>query len=130
MEPKFTFRIDRARGLVHIVMQGFYDLQDVGAYFDARRQAHAELGLPRNQHITLNDIRGMKIQQQEVVAAFQAGLAVPEEKARKVAIVVDTSLARAQALRAVQDPTTRYFNNVAAAEAWLLEGEESSALAA
>jgi len=130
MEPKFTFQLDREHGLVRIVMQGFYDLEDVAAYFEARRQAHAELGLPRNQHITLNDIRRMKIQQQDVVAAFQAGLAVPEEKARKVAIVVDTSLARAQALRAVQDPTTRYFSDVAVAEAWLLEGEEGSALAA
>jgi hypothetical protein len=124
MEPKFTFDVDRSRGLVRIKMSGFYDLADVAAFFSARRQAHARLGLPRNQHMTLNDIRAMKIQNQEVVAAFQAGLAVPEEKARRTAIVVVTSLARSQALRAVSDPSVRYFTDVAAAEAWLLEGEE------
>ncbi len=124
MTPKFTFNVDRSRGLVRISMQGFYDRQDVEAFFAARRRAHAELGLPRNQHMTLNDIRGMKIQHQDVVAAFQAGLAVPGEKARKAAIIVVTSLARAQALRAVADPSVRYFTDVADAEAWLLAEEE------
>lgn len=124
MKPKFTFDIDRSRGLVRISMHGFYGREDVAAFFAARRRAHADLGLPRNQHVTLNDIRGMKIQHQEVVAAFQAGLAVPEEKARKTAIVVVTSLARGQALRAVDDPSVRYFSDVATAEAWLFAEEE------
>jgi hypothetical protein len=127
MEAKFTFDVDRSLGLVRISMHGFYGLKDVAAFFSARRLAHARLGLPRNEHVTLNDIRGMKIQHQEVVAAFQAGLAVPEEKARKTAIVVVTSLARAQALRAVSDPSVRYFTDVAEAEAWLLADEECEA---
>jgi hypothetical protein len=125
MEPKFTFTLDRPNGLVRIVMQGFYDKNDVAAFFDARRRAHAELGLPRYQHMTLNDIRGMKIQHQEVVAAFHAGLAVPEEKARKTAIVVDTTLARSQAMRAIDSSDVHCFMDVRSAEGWLLRGEES-----
>jgi hypothetical protein len=96
MDTKFTFKLEPLFGLVRISMHGFFGLEDVAAFFEARRRAHAELGLPRNQHVTLNDIRGMKIQHQEVVAAFHAGLAVSEEKARKTAIIVVTSLARAQ----------------------------------
>jgi hypothetical protein len=129
MAAKFTFRIDRARGLVRIAMHGFYDVQDVAAFFDARRTAHAELGLAPNQHLTLNDLRGMQIQKQEVIEAFQKGLAVPEEKARKLAIVVDAAMAKGQASRAINSDDTRYFIDIAEAEAWLFEAEESRAAA-
>jgi len=119
VSDKFTFVIDRDRGLVRISMHGFYGLRDVAAFFDARRKAHAELGLPDNAHMTLNDLRGMKIQSQEVIQAFQQGLAVPEEKARKLAIVVDAAMARGQANRAINSSDTRYFTDVESAEAWL-----------
>lgn len=123
MSDKFTFFLDRDRGLVRISMHGFYGREDVDAFFEARRKAHAELGLPRNAHITLNDLRGMKIQAQEVIQAFQKGLAVPEEKARKLAIVVDAAMARGQATRAINSPDTHYFTDIESAEAWLFEDE-------
>ena len=125
MTDKFTFALDRVRGLVRIRMQGFYGLEDVESFFQARRRAHAELGLPRNQHLTLNDLRGMQIQAQEVIQAFQKGLAVPEEKARRLAIVVDAAMARGQANRAISSPDTRYFTDVESAEAWLFADEEA-----
>ena len=124
MSDKFTFTLDRDRGLVRISMHGFYDLEDVEAFFEARRRAHAELGLPRNQHLTLNDLRGMNIQSQDVIQAFQKGLAVPEEKARRLAIVIDAALARGQANRAIDSPDTCYFTDVESAEAWLFADEE------
>ena len=119
MSDKFTFTLDRDRGLVRISMHGFYRLRDVAAFFEARRGAHAALGLPRNAHVTLADLRDMKIQQQEVIEAFQQRLAVPEERARKLAIVVDAAMARAQASRAISASDTRYFTDVESAEAWL-----------
>ena len=126
MTAKFNFRIDRSRGVVRITMAGFYDLADVAAFFEARRNAHAELGLPPNQHLTLNDLRRMQIQKQEVIEAFQAGLAAPEEKARKLAIVVDAAMARSQANRAIASDDTRYFTDVREAEAWLFEDETAA----
>ncbi len=126
MTAKFTFRIDRARGLVRIAMAGFYDIEDVAAFFEARRTAHAELGLAPNQHLTLNDLRGMQIQKQEVIDAFQQGLAVPEEKARKLAIIVDAAMARGQASRAIASSDTRYFSDLGEAEAWLFEDDEAA----
>jgi hypothetical protein len=125
MDDKFTFMIDRAHGLVRIAMRGFYEVEDVAAFFRARRKAHAELGLPRNQHLTLNDLRGMQVQKQEVIEAFQKGLAVPEEKARKLAIVVSAAMARGQASRAINSSDTRYFTDVAEAERWLFADEAS-----
>lgn len=130
MADKFTFRIDRSRGLVRIAMSGFYDLSDVAAFFEARRNAHAELGLPPNQHLTLNDLRGMQIQKQEVIEAFQKGLAVPEEKARKLAIVVDAAMAKGQASRAINSADTHYFTDIAEAEAWLFADEDQAGRAA
>ena len=69
----------------------------------------------------------MKVQQQEVIQAFQKGLAVPEEKARKLAIVVDAAMARGQANRAINSADTRYFTDVEAAEAWLFADESGGA---
>ena len=127
MSDKFSFTLDPDRGLVRIRMHGFYSLRDVAAFFEARRRALAALGLPQGAHITLNDLRGMKIQQQEVIQAFQQGLAVPGEKARKLAIVVDAAMARGQANRAINSADTRYFTDVDSAEAWLFAEERSAA---
>jgi hypothetical protein len=127
LSEKFRFTVDRERGLVRISMQGFWTLRDVGAFFDTRRKALAELGLPRNTHMTLNDLRGMKIQAQAVIQAFQEGLAVQEEKARRLAIVVDAAMARGQANRAINSSDTRYFTDVESAEAWLFAEERSAA---
>ena len=127
MSDKFTFTLDRERGLVRIRMGGFWTLRDVDAFFVARRRAHAELGLPRNAHMTLNDLRGMNIQAQHVIETFQKGLAVPEEKARKLAIVVDAVMARGQANRAINASDTRYFTDVESAEAWLFAEERRAA---
>ena len=123
MRDKFTFTLDRDRGLVRITMHGFWGLKDVEAFFETRRKVLAELGLPRNQHMTLTDLRGMKIQAQDVILSFQQGLAVPEEKARRLAIVVDAAMARAQANRAIASVDTRYFTEIEPAEAWLFAGE-------
>jgi hypothetical protein len=126
MREKFTFTLDRERGLVRIKLQGFWSLRDVEAFFETRRKALAELGLPRNQHMTMTDVRGMKIQAQDVILSFQAGLAVPEEKARKLAIVVDAAMARGQANRAINSVDTRYFTDPDAAETWLFAGEPAT----
>ena len=58
-------------------------------------------------------------QAQEVIQASQKGLAVLAEKARRLAIVVDAAMARAQANRAIASADTRYFTDLQAAEAWL-----------
>ena len=47
MSGKFSFTLERDRGLVRISMHGFYRLDDVAHFFEARRKAHAELGLPQ-----------------------------------------------------------------------------------
>ena len=121
MNDKFLIEADRAHGLVRITMSGLFTLGDVRAFYEARRRAHAELGLPRNEHLTLNDVRELKILPQETLAAFCDMLADPDYHSRRLAFVVGPTLVRGQVVRALDGRTNaRCFGDAEEAEAWLL----------
>jgi hypothetical protein len=122
MDAKFSFRIDRAWDLVRIQMSGLFTARDIAAFLDARRRAHEELGCAPNEHITLNDLRGMKIQSQDVVSAFREMLADPAYRSRRLAFVAGQTLARSQLMRALDGRDARCFDNPEDAEAWLFAG--------
>jgi hypothetical protein len=121
MDARFSFAIDRPFGLIRIVMTGLFTVEDVAGFLAARREAHAALGCAPNQHLTLNDVREMKIQPQETVAAFHLLLADREYRSRRLAFVVSPTLARSQLMRALAGREGRCFDDPRAAEAWLLE---------
>ncbi len=124
MKEKFSIAVDRARGLVRITMSGLLTLGDVDEFYKTRRDAHAALGLPKNAHLTLNDVRALNILPQETLAAFCEMLADPDYHSRRLAFVVGPTLVRAQVVRALGGRgNARCFNDVAEAEAWLLEEE-------
>ncbi len=110
-------------------MSGLFTLADIAAFLEARQRAHDDLGCAPNAHVTLNDLRGMKIQSQEVVAAFRAMLADPAFRSRRLAFVAAPTLARGQLLRALQDRDNhaRCFNSAGEAEAWLFAEQRSAA---
>ena len=121
MSERFSISIDQSRGLVRIAMNGLFSLGDIREFVAARREAHAALGGPPNAHITLNDVRGMKIQPAEIVGAFREMLAAPEYRSRRLAFVVGPTLTRNQLLRAAEGREVRCFDDPASAEAWLLQ---------
>ena len=127
MNANFSFEIDRSRDLVRIQMDGLFTATDIAAFLDARRRAHAELGCAPNRHLTLNDVRRMKIQTQDMVAEFRLMLSDPAFRSRRLAFVAAPTLARGQLLRALQDRDARCFETIEAAEAWLFAGEQSKA---
>lgn len=127
MTATFTFQVDRARDLVRIQMSGLFTPDDIATFLEARERAHAELGCAPNRHLTLNDIRQMKIQTQEVVAEFRLMLSDPAYRSRRLAFVAAPTLARGQLLRALQDRDARCFETIEAAEAWLFAEERSEA---
>lgn len=108
-------------------MAGFYTQEDIRAFLTARREAHEALGCAPNAHLTLNDIRGMTAQPHSTVDAFAEMLAAPEYRSRRLAFVVGPYLARTQVLRALASRAGRCFTDPAAAEAWLLAGDEEIA---
>jgi len=119
MEPKFSFEIDRPRGLIRITMAGFFTADDIRDFLKARDEAHRALGCAPNQHLTLNDIRGLAAQPQTIVDAFEEILAAPDKRSRRLAFVVAPTLARSQVLRALCLREAKCFTDPALAEAWL-----------
>jgi hypothetical protein len=124
MSATFAFDVDASRDLVRIKMSGFFTLEDIDAFLAARRKAHAMLTCGPNEHLTLNDLRGMKIQSREAVDSFQQMLADPAFRSRRLAFVVALTLAQSQLYRALDGRDACCFEDPSAAEAWLLSGAE------
>lgn len=129
MGGDFSIEIDKPRNLLCVRMSGFYSVEDVARYHAAIDAATEELGgAPSRQHM-LNDISEMRIQSQEVVAAFRSVMSDPRYRARRVAFVVASTLARLQLQRVIGSRRARMFESEAEALAWLL-GESAAASAA
>jgi hypothetical protein len=126
MSAEFSIDVEPERDLVRIAMSGFFTPTDIADFLETRRVAHAKLRCPRNWHLTVNDLRGMKIQPQDSVAGFQALLADPAYRSRRLAFVIGPTLARSQLSRALSGRDARCFGTVVEAEAWLFSaaGEE------
>src|SRR3569623_3220264 len=123
MTARFSFNVDPARDLVRITMGGRFTLDDIAAFAEARHKAHCKLRCPANAHVTLNDLRELKIQPQEVVTAFREMLAAPDYRSRRLAFVCGPTLARNQLTRALATRDARCFDDPVSAEAWLLRGD-------
>ena len=127
MKAEFSFEVDPLRDLVRIRMGGFFRRADIADFVEARRAAHAALQCPPNAHLTINDIRAMDIQSHDIVEAFREMLAAPEYRSRRLAFVVANTLARSQAIRALESREARWFTDPAQAEAWLFADEQEEA---
>lgn len=121
MTASYAIDVDPTRDLVRIKMSGFFTPEQLTAFLTARAVAHRQLTCKRNHHVTINDVRDMKIQSQDMVSAFRDLLAAPDYRSRKLAFVVGPTLARSQLLRALDARQARCFDNSAQAEAWVLE---------
>ena len=121
MSAEFSIRTDVCTSVINIVMKGFFDADDIARFLAARAAAHAELRCAPNAHCTINDVREMKIQAQEIVGAFQAMLADPAYRSRKLAFVTAPTLARPQLLRAIGSRGAR---------AWVLAANDTGTIAA
>ena len=126
MSADYSIEVEPKRDLVRIRMGGFFEPDDIAGFLDARRVAHRHLSCGPNQHLTINDLRDMKIQSQEMVDAFRALLADPLYRSRRLAFVVSPTLARTQLVRALANRTARCFEDFWSAESWLFGPEEES----
>jgi hypothetical protein len=119
MVATFSITTDAAAKLVRITLAGFFAEEDVRRFVAARDAAHARLPGPLGDHLTLVDIRDMKIQPQSTVSAFADVLGDSGTQSRRIAFVVSGGLARAQLMRA-SGGRGQLFPTPEAAEAWLL----------
>lgn len=117
----WTVSIEPHRRLLRLGITGFFTPADVANF---SREVAAQIArlrpIPNGAaHVTLCDTRGVQIQSQEVVTAFADMLAHPVARSRKLAYVIDATLARMQIRRLTARDDARYFDTVIAAEAWL-----------
>lgn len=128
MSAQFTIQIDPALNLVRTRMTGFYSVDDIAAFRAARTREFAKLTCGPNRHLSVTDLREMKIQSQEIVGEFQRLLAEPRYRSHRLAFVVASTLARMQLMRAIGERSdVRCFLDPAEAEAWVLSGDALAA---
>lgn len=119
MNAEFSIQVDPSRDLVRIEMHGLFEPEDIHRFLRERAVAHRRLTCGANRHLTLNDLRNMKIQPQQSVVAFREMLADPVYRSRKLAFVAAPTLARSQLMRALNGREAKCFEDVASAETWL-----------
>jgi len=117
VDAGFDSAPDPPRRLMRVCLSGFFESEDVRAFAAQYRERLQDLG--GAGHLTLVDIRTMKIQAQEIVAAFSGFMAAPDVRSRKLAFVCASTLARLQAQRLTDREEVRFFDDAASAEAWL-----------
>lgn len=126
MSAEYSIDVEPSRDLVRIRMGGFFEREDIDGFLEARRIAHQALTCGPNQHLTINDIRDMKIQSQEMVDAFRDLLADPAYRSRRLAFVAGPTLARTQAMRALADRQAQCFEDFWSAESWLFAADDDA----
>ncbi|MAW98547.1 MAG: hypothetical protein CMN72_02660 [Sphingomonas sp.] len=125
MQADFRIIADCSNNLIDLQIGGFYSQSDVMRFSAAYDDALTRLDCGPNEHLTLVDMRGMQIQPQTSVGAFRDILSDPHKRSRRLAFVVATSLSRMQIKRAAEGRDARYFTEIEAARAWLLDEDES-----
>lgn len=113
--------LEPERLLIRMTLAGFFTLEDVRRFDQERQLAIGKLRCGINQHFTLCDVSGCELSTPDVAAALQRVIGNPIFRSRKCAMVVRGALARLQAKRVVQRQDIQMFDQIADAEAWLME---------
>ena len=125
MDGTYDITIDPVRHLVRTRLTGFFSPAIHRDYLAARAVAFQQLRCGANEHLSLTDIRDMKIQAQDIVAAFEATLADPAYRSKRLGFIVASTLARVQLQRALGDRLgngVQCFADPPAAERGVLTG--------
>jgi len=104
--------------LIEIELGGLMTTDEVAAYIAELRRAFAA-GRFRAGYLILIDVDACTIQSQEMIAAMREHMGTMP-KARRIAMVTGSSLARMQVRRLMTQSYARIFENGEAAREWLL----------
>jgi hypothetical protein len=121
MTAEYTIAADKRKATLRITMGGFFGMSDVDAFARDVAIRLADMNTKPNEHLILCDLRRMKIQAQETVAAFGGLAGSADLRSRRLAVVTGTSLVRTQAMRLTDRRRVSFFDNIDAAERWLFE---------
>ena len=119
MLPTYSISIDPHRYLLRLSLSGFFDRPTLTRFVADRNAAVVRLGCRPKSHVTLCDLTACKLSTPEIVEDFRQMVGDPRYASRRLAFVVEASLARMQLRRVVQRDDVAYFTDVADAERWL-----------
>lgn len=121
----YSIQVDTAHNVVEVRLGGLMPLDEVAAYiFDLKRTIDAhKLG---SDYAMVIDVSDCPIQSQDMIKAMGAHMATMP-KARSLAIVTGSSLARMQIKRLFTQPYARIVATTDQGRAWVISGTEPSA---
>jgi hypothetical protein len=122
----FEITTEPERKLVRLKISGMLTLNDVAELYRQEHEAIRGMGCPVGQHVVIVDVTDCPLQLQTIVSAFQESMNSPG-KARRLAMVIGSSLGRIQARRILTREDAALFNCAADAEAWLFPSQLSRA---
>ena len=118
----YAIAINEDRNLVDVKLSGMLTLAEVKTYIADLGAAFIRHRL-RGGYLMMIDTTEATLQRQEVVAALRDQIA-HFPKARRIAMINGSSLARMQVRRVMTQPYTRICASVAEGRAWLFHGAD------
>lgn len=118
----YRIAIDAPRRFVEVTLSGMLSVEEVGRYMGELRGEIEAAGISDRYVITI-DVSGCTIQTQDVIQAMGMHM-VSMPKARSIAVISASALARMQIRRLFQQSYARVIATNDEALAWVLRGEE------
>lgn len=117
----YHIEVDRAAGVISATLAGMMTQDEVALYIAALKRAFVANHL--HAYAMVIDVSDCPIQQQDTVQTMGMHMATMP-KARSLAIVTGSSLARMQIRRLFKQPYARIVATVEEGRAWVYEGVE------
>ena len=117
----FNIEIDKSNNLVEATLAGMMPIEEAAAYA-AELKRQFILNKLRS-YVMVIDVSDCPIQSQDLIQSMGQHIA-SMPKARALAIVTGSSLARMQVRRLFKQPYARITANIAEGRAWVLSGTE------
>ena len=117
----YDIRVDRQHSLIEATLAGMMTLEEVASYIAEVKRAYVVNRL--HGYSMVIDVSGCPIQQQDIIQAMGAHMATMP-KAKSLAIVTGSSLARMQIRRLFTQPYARIVATVDEGRAWVIAGTE------
>lgn len=118
----YTISVDTKQRVIQVVLGGMLTVDEVGAYMRDLRQALIKAAIDSNYAIVI-DVSSCGIQTQDMIQAMGTHMATMP-KARSIAIVSLSALARMQVRRLFQQDYARVVSTLDEGLAWVLHNRE------
>lgn len=117
----YDIQVDKESSVITTTLAGMLTIDDVANYIDDLKRAFVINQL--HGYAMVIDVSNCPIQQQDMIQAMGAHMAAMP-KARSLAIVTGSSLARMQIRRLFKQPYARIVATVEEGRAWVYSGVE------